>query len=255
MMRRAEVEVGATRLDLVPRSIDHRRRAVSEPAVHLNPDQFAIGIRSGARTPARHHRRYSREVSDAKVGDPVDRLGAAFVQGEADLEDVYREHGALVYAVSRRALGDEAAAEVTQDVFLSAWRGRSQFDPARGTMAGWLIGITKRRIVDHVRREKRHVDHRADPVGHDEVGTPDVAQPGAGVELERIVDRMLVAHALKELPERTRRTIGLAYIDGLTHEQIAQHTGVPLGTIKSDIRRGLARLRDEVGSNSMEDRS
>ena len=78
------------------------------------------------------------------------------------------------------------------------------------------------------------------------VGATDLADAGS-VAIERVADRLVVAHALAELPERARRLISLAYIDGLTHEEIANATGTPLGTVKSDIRRGLGRLRARVG--------
>ena len=65
-------------------------------------------------------------------------------------------------AMCRRALGPDAANDVTQEVFVSAWKGRAQFDPARGNLAQWLVGITKRRIIDHLRSEGRHANRRAD---------------------------------------------------------------------------------------------
>jgi RNA polymerase sigma-70 factor (ECF subfamily) len=130
---------------------------------------------------------------------------------------------------------------VTQDVFVSAWRGRDQFDPARGTLGAWLVGITKRRIIDHVRRERRHSERRAD---EDDRVAPAASEP----ELDRIADRMVVARALADLAERPRRVITMAYVEGLTHQEIAERTGLPLGTIKSDIRRGLVNLRQHLES-------
>jgi RNA polymerase sigma-70 factor, ECF subfamily len=175
-------------------------------------------------------------VRNTRPDDHTETLGLAFARGEADLKVVYDAHGSLVFAICRKALGDDAAREVTQDVFVSAWRARHQFDPARGTLPAWLSGIAKRKIIDHVRRERRHVDRRADAV----------EDPGAPVldrEIDRVADRMLIAHALTRLPDRPREVIGLAYVHGLTHEEIADRTGWPLGTIKSDIRRGLITLR------------
>jgi len=184
--------------------------------------------------------RYDPDVREPRTVDPLDALGLSFSRGEAGLEDVYRAHGGLVHAICRKALGESSASEVTQDVFVSAWKGRHQFDPERGSLAGWLVGIAKRRIVDHVRRERRHSDRRAD--GADEQAITD------GQQLDRIADRMVLARALTALAERPRRVITLAYIDGLTHQEIADRTGLPLGTIKSDIRRGLLVLRDQLES-------
>jgi RNA polymerase sigma-70 factor (ECF subfamily) len=177
-------------------------------------------------------------VSETQLSE-ADALGAAFARGDADLRAVYDAHGPLVYAISRKALGDDMAGEVTQEVFLSAWRAREQFDPERGSIAGWLVGITKRRIVDQVRREGRHRSRRAD-----EGDAPARAVLDGG--LDRVTERMVLARALAGLPDRARQVIGLAYVHGLTHEQISRRTGIALGTVKSDIRRGLLALRDEM---------
>lgn len=166
-------------------------------------------------------------------------LDAAFASGTADLRSVYDEHGRLVYSICRKSLDEHTANDVTQEVFVSAWRAREQYDPSKGTLAAWLVGITKRRIIDHLRSEGRHADRRAaEPVDH--------VDPDAETDIGRTVDRMVVADALRSLPERARDVIVLAYIDGLTHQEITERTGLPLGTVKSDIRRGLGRIRDRL---------
>ena len=187
--------------------------------------------------------RYHRCVPETQVGDDTHALGEAFASGNADLRAIYDVHGPLVYAICRKALGDDAAGEVTQDVFVSAWRGRDQFDPARGTLAAWLVGITKHRIIDHVRRERRHTDRRADIAEEPSTAT---TRSVAEADVDRVADRMTIAHALDSLPARPREMIGLAYVHGLTHQEIAERTGIPLGTIKSDIRRGLLALREHI---------
>jgi RNA polymerase sigma factor (sigma-70 family) len=185
--------------------------------------------------------RYHRPVRDTQLGGQVDELGLAFASGEADLKQAYDAHGSLIYAICRKALGESSAAEVTQDVFVSAWKARQQFDPSRGALSAWLVGIAKRRIVDHVRRERRHSDRRADAIDD---------PPAAPQEqdVERVADRVALGHALSRLPERPREVITLAYVEGFTHQEIATRTGLPLGTIKSDIRRGLLTLRDHLES-------
>ena len=181
-------------------------------------------------------------MPETQLGDHLDALGQAFARGEADLRAVYDAHGALVYAICRRALGDDGAGEVTQDVFVSAWRARHQFDPARGALGAWLVGITKRRIVDHVRRTRRHSDRRTD------LG-PDQAEMMTESNIDRVADRMAIVRALQTLPARSQESIGLAYVHGLTHHEIAERTGLPLGTIKSYIRRRLLALRNQMESN------
>jgi RNA polymerase sigma-70 factor (ECF subfamily) len=184
-------------------------------------------------------------VPDTQVGNDHDSLGLAFARGDADLRAVYDRHSPLVYAICRKALGEPAAGEVTQEVFVNAWQARSQFDPDRGALGAWLVGITKRRIIDHVRREQRHNSRRADESDALRVeALPSDDQVEERVA--RISDRARVAQALATLPERPREVIGLAYVHGLTHHEIAERTGYPLGTIKSDIRRGLVALRDHM---------
>ncbi|MFP5487206.1 MAG: RNA polymerase sigma factor [Acidimicrobiia bacterium] len=163
-------------------------------------------------------------------------LDAAFATGEADLRSVYDEHGGLIYAICRKALDEHTAKDVTQEVFVSAWKSREQYDPERGALGAWLVGIAKRRIIDQLRSERRHADRRAaEPTEH--------ADPDGETDLGRTIDRMVVADALRALPDRPRQVITLAYLEGLTHHEITDRTGLPLGTVKSDIRRGLSRIR------------
>jgi RNA polymerase sigma-70 factor (ECF subfamily) len=187
------------------------------------------------RPPARYHR------SVPAVSQEFDprTLDVQFASGVVGLREAYDAHGALVYSICRRSLDAEAAKDVTQDVFVSAWRGRTQFDPQRGSLAGWLVGITKRRIIDHHRSEGRHASRRAD--ANDLAATE---HRDAGVE--QVADRMLVADGLRQLPTHIREIIELAFVHDLTHHEIAERTGTPLGTVKSHIRRGLLRIREHV---------
>ena len=184
--------------------------------------------------------RYARVVAETPVR-VIDDVEAAFMAGGPDaLRLAYEAHGSLVYSYCRRSLGDERAKDVTQEVFVSAWRARDRFDPSRGSLAGWLMGITKNRLIDNVRAERRHTDRQVDREPGD-TGTDDAG-------LDRVGDRMLVADALRLLSERPRQVIELAYLEDLTHQEVAERTGLPLGTVKSDIRRGLARIRHHLES-------
>ena len=153
---------------------------------------------------------------------------------DAVLRWAYDAHGPLVYTFCRRTVGPETAHDLTQEVFIAAWRIRERFDPSRGTLAGWLIGIAKNKVLDSLRRRQLHLIDDADEIPAAPVG-PD--------HVETTANRMLLAAALAELPERARKVVELAYLHDLTHDQIAQRTSLPLGTVKSDIRRGLDRLR------------
>ena len=216
------------------------------------PTWHSAGTTSAPFTPthfSRRHGRYHRRMPETQIGRDPDSLGIAFACGDADLRAVYDRHGSLIFSMCRKALGETAAPEVTQDVFVSAWQARHQFDPERGALGAWLVGIAKRRIVDHVRREQRHSSRRAD--GRDSQQIESLpADDHTEQRVDQIAHRMEVAQALATLPARPREMIGLAYVHGLTHQEIAERTGVPLGTIKSDIRRGLLALRDRLEHHS-----
>ena len=138
--------------------------------------------------------------------------------------------------LAQRLVGNRADAEdVTQLTFVAAWTGRDTFDPERGTMLGWLLGIARRKAIDRFRSAAR--DHRI-------AETMQAQLPPEGWQTpERIIDRLVVADELGRLPREQRRTLDLAFFDDLSHPQIAAVTGLPLGTVKSHIRRGLANLR------------
>lgn len=168
----------------------------------------------------------------------IDDIDAAFRSGsEHGLANAYEAHGSLIHTLCARA-HPTAAADLTQEVFLAAWRARERFDPSRGPLAAWLVGITKNKIVDAYRKEGRQVPAVRDDDGVHLGRVTDGRQP-----LDNLADRLLITEALATLPERPREIVRMAFFDEMTHEQIAEHTKVPLGTVKSDIRRGLARLR------------
>lgn len=184
----------------------------------------------------------SRQVPSITVvadpSEPADAIEEAFRSGsEQGLAAAYTAHGALIHTLCARA-HPKAAADITQEVFLAAWKARDRFDPSRGPLAAWLVGITKNKIVDVYRKEGRQVPQVRDDDGDR------VERVAAGrSSVDHLADRLLITEALATLPERPRHIVQLAFYHELTHEQIAEQTGVPLGTVKSDIRRGLARLR------------
>ncbi|NNF55812.1 MAG: RNA polymerase sigma factor [Acidimicrobiales bacterium] len=174
--------------------------------------------------------------------NPEAWLRAKFVAGEADaLAAVYAEHGPAVYTYANRAVGAEKAKDLTQEVFLSAWRARHSFNPERGSLGGWLMGITKNRLIDSYRKAGRRVD---------EAELSDTVQARmAGDDhhsFQSLTDRMVLSSALATLPDRQREVLTLAFWGDRTQQQIAEETGLPLGTVKSDMRRGLLRLRAEL---------
>ncbi len=166
-------------------------------------------------------------------------LVAAFRAGdETALRTLYERYGDLIYRIAASVVPSRADAEdVTQTTFVSAWRGRLTYDPQSGPLAAWLIGIVRRRAIDRLRALDR--DHRLDRAARA------IADPATDADdsAQRVVDRLLVADELDRLPEPQRRVLELAFFDDLTHTQIAAVTGMPLGTVKTNLRRGLQQLR------------
>lgn len=172
------------------------------------------------------------EVSGFRCGD------------DEALRVLYDEHGALIYSYCHRVVGPNLAADVTQEVFISAWRSRENYDSKRGSFAGWLMTIAKRRCVDALRRSGRRPEFATDTT---ETATEPITEDV--VALERIADRMLLDEVISQLPGRARRAVELAFFEQLTHLEIAATTGSPLGTVKSDIRRALAAMREQLGED------
>jgi len=179
-------------------------------------------------------------LATATVPDD-DHIGRRLRAGEPTaLREAYERHGGWVLAAARRAVGSHHDAEdVTQQVFADAWRGRAGFDPDRGVLGAWLTGILRRRIADRFAARGRDAGVTLLDATADLEGGP---VPGAAVA-DQVVETLLVADELARLPTDQARVLRLAVFDELTHQQIAAATGLPLGTVKSHLRRGLARLR------------
>ncbi|MEU5162484.1 sigma-70 family RNA polymerase sigma factor [Streptomyces sp. NPDC020875] len=162
---------------------------------------------------------------------------------------VYRRWGSLVHAMATRSLGDAHEAEdVTQQVFLGAWRGRHGYRSERGPLGGWLVGITRRKIVDALSARTRR------PVLIDTATGPDPGVRRTGDHApDEVLDRVVVADALSRLPRGQREVLRLAFYEDLTQTQIAERTGLPLGTVKSHTRRGLLRLREGIAPGCAEE--
>jgi RNA polymerase sigma-70 factor (ECF subfamily) len=182
---------------------------------------------------------------DASVTTPAadddSRLAAAFAAGdEAALADVYRRWSPLVYTLALRSLRDIGDAEdVTQKVFVSAWTGRHTFDPARARLSAWLVGISKNKIADT--HEARARIRRL----QEELAATSLASDWvvAGADL---ADTLLVADEIARLEPEAQAVMHLAFYDDLTHNEIAARLKLPLGTVKSHIRRSLQRMRTRL---------
>lgn len=183
-------------------------------------------------------RRYSRGVPDrAAENHERSELELSFADGgDVAVRTAYDRYGSMVYTFCRRTVGHDDATELAQDVFVAAWRSQRSYDADRGGLGGWLMAIARNKAIDHLRRQGRQP-------------TIDAGAHGAELEslradeVESIANRMLLAEALGELAPRARQVVELAYLHDLTHEQIAAKTHLPLGTVKSDVRRSLPLLQ------------
>jgi RNA polymerase sigma-70 factor, ECF subfamily len=155
---------------------------------------------------------------------------------EAAIRTVYRRFARPVYGVGLRLLGSrESAEELTQDVFLTAWRKAARFDPARGRLSTWLMAIAHNMAVDRLRRTAARVPPAAG-------GLEQLAEVGESEE-EAILDRQEAEGILATLSVRERKLIELSYFRGWTAREIAEAEGIPLGTVKTRLRTVLIKLR------------
>jgi len=170
-----------------------------------------------------------------------DELAALFAAGSPDaLSDAYRRWSPLVHTIALRSLGDPHDAEdVTQQVFVSAWNGRHTLRPDQGSLAAWLVGITKHRIADV--RTQRFRAHR----NLSAVAAHTVTQAFDPHD-DECAERLLVAHELERMGHPRGTVLRMAFIEDRPHDEIARHLDLPLGTVKSHVRRGLIQLRNRL---------
>src|SRR4051795_6856596 len=158
---------------------------------------------------------------------------------ESALAELYERFGRVAYGLAVRVLRDEKLAEdAVQEAFLTVWRNADRFMPERGKASTWLLTLVHRRAVDLVRREDRR---RTDPLPETaELTSGDSAEDDAWLRFER--ER--VQAALRQLPDQQREALELAYYGGFSQSELAERLGQPVGTIKSRMFAGLARLRE-----------
>jgi RNA polymerase sigma-70 factor (ECF subfamily) len=182
-------------------------------------------------------------------------LVAHVASGDAHaLERIYDHHSRGVYSLALRLLGDTAAAEeVVQETFLKLWRQPGAYQPSRGRLLPWLLGVAHHQAVDMLRRRQLELRHRATPVSPgtngdalaDVMDSLAVAAPEDDPQLRAgaFDQQAAIGHALAALPVEQRVPLELAYYHGLTQYEVATLLGVPLGTIKTRMRLGLQQLR------------
>ncbi|HVM12078.1 MAG TPA: sigma-70 family RNA polymerase sigma factor [Actinomycetota bacterium] len=149
---------------------------------------------------------------------------------------VYERFGRAVYSLGLRMLRTpESAEDLTQEVFLTAWRRAGGYDPRRGRLSTWLMTIAHNAAVDRIRHDAARPRPALKAI--DETVAPSL------VEEDGVIDRLLAGHVLASLSHRERRLIELAYFRGWSAREIAEADGIPLGTVKTRLRATLIRLR------------
>jgi len=156
------------------------------------------------------------------------------------LDLLYEQYGAMAFSIAYRITGDRSAAEdVVQEAFLGAWRNAGRYVDARGSVRTWLLSIVHHRAIDAIRRRRPTVE-----LPETETALPDtLTLPDVWADVELRLDRESVRGAMDSISEVQREAIELAYFGGLTQTEIAERTGVPLGTVKGRLRLGLQGMR------------
>ncbi len=214
--------------------IRHGRDAMAVTAVTRNACQVNLGQTAGS------------EYASARIVNPpvytvqkpiLPRLAA----GEPlAMNECITRHGSLVWGIVRRSVKDIAAAEdLVQEVFTEIWKKAAFFDPAVASETTFIALVARRRAIDFLRRQGRQPDF--EPL---EAAGSIPAAPAPAPSLN--CDPEAVKSSVASLPDDTRQLFSLFFEDGFTHPEIAEKTGLPLGTIKTRLRRGLITLREQL---------
>lgn len=179
-------------------------------------------------------------ASAAGATDVVHLLPRIAAGDELAVRDCVERYGSLIWALARRWSSDARDVEdAVQEVFVDLWRSSGRYDPTRATEAGWVAMVTRRRLIDRLRRRQRAVELEPLPDDYDQADEREI-------DLDRQTRVEQARAVLRELAPAQRAVLELSLLHGRTHEEIARETGTPLGTVKSHLRRGLQRARDLI---------
>lgn len=172
----------------------------------------------------------------------IERMMAA---DEAALSKLYDRYSAMLFGMLMRILRDQQAAEeVLQDLFLQLWRSAGQFDAARGSLPAWLMAIGRNRAISRLRgrRDREVLEEEEGDYANTFVSGENIEDEAVRAELARNISA-----ALQQLPVEQRQAVELAYFEGMTQSEIANRTGIPLGTVKTRVRTAMQTLRQMLG--------
>jgi RNA polymerase sigma-70 factor (ECF subfamily) len=181
-------------------------------------------------------RELARMKDSGTQGPPDSELLKRISQrDETAMASLFDRYARIVYSVALRVLRDPFEAEdVMQEVLMQVWRGAPSFIVGRGSLGGWLVVVARNRAIDVLRRR-----HPSDPV--DEVILPAPVDLASEAERNTLMEKL--RSIMHELPQEQQKSLQLAFFEGLTHSEIAEKTGDPLGTVKTRIRLALISIR------------
>jgi RNA polymerase sigma-70 factor (ECF subfamily) len=184
-----------------------------------------------------------RVADDERRAEETELLARITARDERAIEALYRRYSGPLYSLAYQVTrADRFAQDVVQEVFVAVWRDAGRFDPARGSVGAWLFSLARHKSIDLVRREATVRRHTAD-VDLEWEPAPDDVDEEAWLRVRRDAVRAAIA----SLPESQRTALELAFFAGLTHVEVAEKLGIPLGTAKTRIRTALLKLRDIIG--------
>lgn len=209
--------------------VEHMMTAIHAPASLITANTISA------------HRQVGRpKMTQTKPVSLLQKVAAGDSQAVSQFIDAY---GALVWSLARRYFGRSAEAEdAVQDSFIAIWKSANRFDPAVAGESTFVAMIARRRMIDRLRKQGRRIDTQ--PID----GSP---EPGSE-STDRLANEEqaeIVLNVINELDPPQPEVIKKSIMDGLTHAEIAEATGLPLGTVKTHIRRGLIKVRKALGIN------
>jgi RNA polymerase sigma-70 factor (ECF subfamily) len=181
------------------------------------------------------------DVIPASLNDLLARVAEG---DQGAFSELYDQTSARVLGLVRRLLKDHAQSEeVTQEIFLEVWQNAKRYDAAKGSATTWILTMAHRRAVDRIRSSQSTRDRDT------KIGLRDMEREYDSVSesVEIKVEHERVGQALQRLTELQRQAVTLAYYGGYSHSEVAEMLKVPIGTVKTRLRDGMIRLRDELG--------
>lgn len=184
-------------------------------------------------------------VTAEALATPIGELAQRFAAGDTSaLREAFSRWSRLIHTIARRSLDSAADADdVTQQVFIAAWNSRATLRASDESLPAWLIGICRLKVIDALRARSRH-QRKDEALTRTSESGPD--------DLSAVIDSVVVRDALATLGDPRARILAMVYLEDRTHEEVSRTLDIPLGTVKSHVRRGLEKLRavfEEVDSD------